>query len=317
MSDQAYQFGFRLRHERYERIQPDLFDQIDCLRNVVKCDVPECSSINSTDASLATRSIQTRTGSPTEHNAGGNHGDSRLSRRATVMRWAINGSQARGGLFIPKLHRQRLQNYATRRWLSRRRLDSKAAGNNPISHSKASTSARVAPRLRHSVMTSSMKSRPTGKYIGPMTTRRPFRAPWKKPSCASAPQYHRSPWPCRRGESVHGIRLLSEPELAPSARPSHDRQRSSMPGVHTGQGSEPQTRGHPARQLSSQVCTPIRRLRVVWMANLPRSVAIHLRPSLLATAAVVPDPTKKSATRSPSFVESSRIRESNASALDN
>jgi hypothetical protein len=42
----------------------------------------------------------------------------------------------------------------------------------------------------------------------------------------------------------------------------------------------------------------MRRFRVVWIANLPRSVAIHLRPSFSATAAVVPEPQKKSATRS-------------------
>ena len=40
-------------------------------------------------------------------------------------------------------------------------------------------------------------------------------------------------------------------------------------------------------------CTPISRLRVVWMANLPRSVAIHLRPSFSATAAVVPRTTEE------------------------
>ncbi len=38
------------------------------------------------------------------------------------------------------------------------------------------------------------------------------------------------------------------------------------------------------------------------MPNLPRSVAIHLRPSFSATAAVVPLPQKKSATRSPSLL---------------
>ena len=37
------------------------------------------------------------------------------------------------------------------------------------------------------------------------------------------------------------------------------------------------------------------------MANLPRSGTIHLRPSFSATAAVVPEPQKKSATRSPSL----------------
>ena len=62
---------------------------------------------------------------------------------------------------------------------------SSTAGNSPISNSKANMSTRDAPRLRHSVMTSSTNSRPTGKLIGPMTTRRPFRAPWKKPSWAA------------------------------------------------------------------------------------------------------------------------------------
>ena len=39
----------------------------------------------------------------------------------------------------------------------------------------------------------------------------------------------------------------------------------------------------------------------MWIPNFPRSVAIHFRPSFSATAAVVPEPTKKSATRSPSL----------------
>ena len=48
------------------------------------------------------------------------------------------------------------------------------------------------------------------------------------------------------------------------------------------------------------------RFRVVWIAKRPRSQAIHLRPSLSATAGVVPEPTKKSATRSPGFDEATR-----------
>jgi hypothetical protein len=36
--------------------------------------------------------------------------------------------------------------------------------------------------------------------------------------------------------------------------------------------------------------TPIKRLGLVWMENLPRSVAIHLTLSFLAKAAVVPQP---------------------------
>ena len=57
------------------------------------------------------------------------------------------------------------------------------------------------------------------------------------------------------------------------------------------------------------------RLRVVWMPNLPRSVAIHLRPSFSATAAVVPLPQKKSATRSPSLLLAEMMRSSIASGL--
>ena len=46
------------------------------------------------------------------------------------------------------------------------------------------------------------------------------------------------------------------------------------------------------------LCTPIIRLRVVCIPNFPISAPIHLRPSFSATASVVPDPQKKSATRS-------------------
>jgi hypothetical protein len=56
------------------------------------------------------------------------------------------------------------------------RASSSTAGNRPISNSKASTSTREAPRLRHSVMTSSTNRRPTGRLIGPITTSRPLRA---------------------------------------------------------------------------------------------------------------------------------------------
>lgn len=57
------------------------------------------------------------------------------------------------------------------------------------------------------------------------------------------------------------------------------------------------------------------RLRVVWMPNLPKSVAIHLRPSFSATAAVVPLPQKKSATRSPSLLEALRMRSMSVSGF--
>ena len=47
------------------------------------------------------------------------------------------------------------------------------------------------------------------------------------------------------------------------------------------------------------------------MANLPRSEAIHLRFSFSETAAVVPDPAKKSATISPSLDEALIMRSTN------
>src|SRR5712691_6839893 len=48
-----------------------------------------------------------------------------------------------------------------------------------------------------------------------------------------------------------------------------------------------------------QPLMPSRRLRVVWIAKRPRSQPIHRRPSFSATARVVPEPQKKSATKSP------------------
>jgi hypothetical protein len=51
------------------------------------------------------------------------------------------------------------------------------------------------------------------------------------------------------------------------------------------------------------------------MPNLPKSVAIHFRPSFSATAAVVPLPQKKSATRSPSLLLAEMIRSNNPSGF--
>jgi len=57
------------------------------------------------------------------------------------------------------------------------------------------------------------------------------------------------------------------------------------------------------------------RLRVVWMANLPRSETIHFLPSFSATAAVVPEPAKKSAIRSPSLDDALMMRLRRASGF--
>jgi len=51
------------------------------------------------------------------------------------------------------------------------------------------------------------------------------------------------------------------------------------------------------------------------MANLPRSLTIHFRPSFSATAAVVPDPQKKSATMSFSLEEALMMRSRRASGF--
>ena len=58
-----------------------------------------------------------------------------------------------------------------------------------------------------------------------------------------------------------------------------------------------------------------RRLRVVWIAKRPRSQPIQRRPSFSATTSVVPDPQKKSATRSPGLLDASMIRSSSASGF--
>jgi hypothetical protein len=65
----------------------------------------------------------------------------------------------------------------------------------------------------------------------------------------------------------------------------------------------------------SSLCTPISLLRAVWIANLPKSVAIHFLPSFSATAAVVPLPEKKSAIKSPSLEEALMIRSNRASGF--
>jgi len=54
---------------------------------------------------------------------------------------------------------------------------------------------------------------------------------------------------------------------------------------------------------------------VIATASGAESTASHRRPSSSATAAVVPEPQKKSATRSPGLVVASMIRRSSASGF--
>ena len=158
-------------------------------------------------------------------------------------------------------------------------------------------SARVAPRLRHSVMTSSTNRRPTGRLIGPMTTRRPLRAPWKKPSCGLGARCAAEGGGLvgAQDEVAEVVFLLGEGcgfLLRGLAAADVEIGLSLVAAeVQNLEGAEVLLGAFFSR------CTPISRLRVVWMANLPRSAAIHFRPSFSATAAVVPEPQKKSATK--------------------
>jgi hypothetical protein len=60
---------------------------------------------------------------------------------------------------------------------------------------------------------------------------------------------------------------------------------------------------------------PIILFLVVCTENLPKSVVIHFLPSFSATAAVVPEPQKKSAIKSPSLDEAFRILSNKASGF--
>ena len=186
---------------------------------------------------------------------------------------------------------------------------SSTAGKRPISNSNASTSTRVAPRLRHSVMTSSTNSRPTGRLIGPTTTSRAPVLPWKKPDV-------------RQRLGAIGLQdQVAELLLLPCERllfllarePAGDVQVDLAlvaAEVQHLEGAEGLVRRPSAPAApGSAACA--------WCgcANLPRSVAIHLRPSFSATAAVVPLPQKKSATRSPSLLLALMIRSSSASGF--
>ena len=188
------------------------------------------------------------------------------------------------------------------------RASSSTLGNRPISNSKPRMSTLVMCFLRHSRMISSTKSRVTGRFTGPLppAARRACRGRWQSP---------RSSPPGRRAGSGPGT-PLPLPRVCCCFCSSR---RSGLTPMKCWRSYLPRLRiSKGAVVLAVGLELPLHAdhaFAVVWMANLPRSVAIHLRPNFSATAAVVPEPQKKSAIRSPSLEEALMIRSRRASGF--
>ena len=179
------------------------------------------------------------------------------------------------------------------------------------------------PFSRHSAITRSMKSRPTGRSTGPMANTRPHFCPWSVVTPVMGSHLYAcmmSEWKslvfcsrrdcfsfARRDSMLCHAGFISASSLSEILNQVQDdeAERNALRSYRPRLSISNALQSLPA----SFIClwTPIIRLRVVCMPNFPISDPIHLRPSFSATASVVPDPQKKSATRSQEFEEDSII----------